>query len=57
MMNVYKVSQQLVSRPLQDIPAAVFQQLDQLKRPVPRGHIAITVGSRGICNLPVIVKA
>ena len=27
MMNVYKVSQQLVSSPLKDIPAAVFQQL------------------------------
>ena len=57
MMNVYKVSQQLVSSPLKDIPAAVFQQLGQLKLPVPRGEIAITVGSRGICNLPVIVKA
>jgi hypothetical protein len=57
MMNVYKVSQQLVSSPLKDIPAAVFQQLGQLKLPVPRGDIAITVGSRGICNLPEIVKA
>jgi hypothetical protein len=57
MMKVYKVSQQLVSRPLKDIPEAVFQQLEQLKRPVPQGDIAITVGSRGICNLPVIVKA
>ena len=57
MMNVYKFSQQLVSSPLKDIPAAVFQQLGQLRLPVPRGDIAITVGSRGICNLPVIVKA
>ncbi len=57
MIQLYKVEQKLVSNPLSDISGAVFQQLSGLKTPVPQGDIAITVGSRGIRNLPVIVKA
>jgi hypothetical protein len=57
MMNLFKVEQQLNSSPLQDISAAVHRQLTGLKLLVPRGDIAITVGSRGIRNLPEIIKA
>lgn len=56
-MNLYKVTQQLVSRPLQNVSAAVHQQLSALNLSVPRGDVAITVGSRGIRNLPVIIRA
>lgn len=57
MMDLYRVEQQLVSNPLQDVTRAVEEQLSLLNRPVPQGEIAITVGSRGIRNLPAIVKA
>ena len=55
-MLLYKVHQQLVSNPLSDLRAAVFQQLDAMPLP-PRGDVAITVGSRGIANLPTIIRA
>lgn len=56
-MKLYKVHQQLVSRPLSDIAGAVRQQLSSQLSSVPGGDIAITVGSRGIRNLPLIIKA
>lgn len=56
-MNLYKVEQQLNSSPLQDISGTVHRQLTGLSLSVPRGEIAITVGSRGIRNLPEIIKA
>ena len=56
-MQLYKVSQQLVSNPLADIVGTVSAQLSALCLSVPQGEIAITVGSRGIRNLPTIVKA
>jgi hypothetical protein len=56
-MVLYQVLQQLVSRPLTDVRAAVFQQLSAQNLQIPRGRVAITVGSRGICNLPVIIRA
>lgn len=56
-MQLYKVHQQLVSRPIGDVAAEVARQLDSLPVPVPQGDIAITVGSRGISNLPTIVRA
>lgn len=56
-MKLYKVHQQLVSRPLSNIAAVVHQRLSSLNIPVPQGDVAITVGSRGICNLPEIIKA
>lgn len=55
-MKLYKVRQQLVSRPLADIAGAVSTQLSSLNMTVPKGEVAITVGSRGICNLPLIIK-
>lgn len=56
-MNVYRVRQKLVSNPLPDIRREVRRQLDRMKLPVPRGRIAITAGSRGVANLPVILRA
>jgi len=56
-MELFKVHQDLVSRPLADVRAEVFSQLSALQLPVPKGDIAITVGSRGISNLPVIIRA
>lgn len=56
-MRLFEVRQTLVSNPLADIQAAVFEQLNSLAVPVPQGDVAITVGSRGIRNLPAIVKA
>lgn len=56
-MKLYKVHQQLVSRPLADVAGEVSRQLDTLGLPVPQGDVAITVGSRGIRNLPTIVRA
>ncbi|MFO0427055.1 MAG: lactate racemase domain-containing protein [Planctomyces sp.] len=56
-MDIYQVSQQLVSRPLADVRSAVMQELTSRGLRVPKGRIAITVGSRGICNLPVIIRA
>ena len=56
-MKLRKVHQQLVSSPLADINAAVHRQLSSLNLAVPEGDVALTVGSRGISNLPLIVKA
>ncbi|MEI6540405.1 MAG: DUF2088 domain-containing protein, partial [Planctomycetota bacterium] len=56
-MKLYKVHQQLVSRPLADIRNAVHRQLSSLSLAVPKGDVALTVGSRGIRNLPLIIKA
>lgn len=56
-MQLFKVNQQLVSHRLEDVAGAVARQLDSLTRPVPQGDVAITVGSRGISNLPVIIRA
>ena len=56
-MDLYHVRQQLVSNPIADIPAAVHAALDTLDRPVPQGRVAITAGSRGICNIAAITRA
>jgi hypothetical protein len=56
-MQLYRVDQRLVSRPLTDIPGEVSRQLDALDMAVPQGDVAITVGSRGIRNLPAIIRA
>ncbi len=55
-MRLLPVHQQLVSNPLADIAACVREQLDALRLDVPNGDVAITVGSRGIANIPLIVK-
>ena len=56
-MKLYHVRQNLRSAPINDIPGAVRAQLDALSIPVPQGDVALTVGSRGIRNLPTIIKA
>ncbi len=55
-LNVFRVDQDLVSNPLQDIEGEVFRQLDGLGEK-PCGRIAITAGSRGIANIVRITKA
>ena len=56
-MKFHRVKQQLRSAPIVDIAAEVHQQLDSLPIPVPKGDMAITVGSRGIHNIAEIVRA
>lgn len=56
-MKFFKIHQQLVSRRIENVSAAVFEQLSALQLNVPREDIAITVGSRGICLIPEIIKA
>ncbi len=55
-MRFYRFRQRLVSNPLADIEGQIRSQLDQLQLKVPSGDVAITVGSRGIANLPTIIK-
>jgi hypothetical protein len=56
-MDVFKVEQQLVSAPLQNIAHEVHQALDKMGKEPPQGEVAITAGSRGISNLVAITKA
>ena len=56
-MKLLSVRQKLVSRPLLDIAAEVRRQLEQMGLTVPRGPVAIPVGSRGIANIPEIIRA
>lgn len=56
-MQLCRVHQELVSQPLADIPSTVASQLSSLNLKVPAGDVAITVGSRGISNLPQIIRA
>lgn len=54
------VRQRLYSRPVADIPAAVEAALNRClaAAPIrPRQRIAITAGSRGICNIAAVLKA
>ena len=55
-MKLFRVHQKLVSRPLEDVAAEVRRQLNGLELEVPQGDVAITSGSRGICNIPLITK-
>jgi hypothetical protein len=50
------VRQNFPSRRLADIPTAVTRELDE-SGIAPRGRIAIGVGSRGISNIAIIVRA
>jgi hypothetical protein len=56
-MDLLRIRQSLVSNPIADVRAAVFQQLDSLGLAVPRGDVAVTAGSRGIANIPAILRA
>ena len=55
-MKLLSVRQNLVSQPLEDVASEVRQQLDSQVPVVPQGPVAITVGSRGICNIATIIK-
>ncbi len=54
-LPLFRVTQRLVENPIKDVAAEVRRQLATLGAP-PQGGVAITVGSRGIDNLPLIVK-
>ncbi len=56
-MKLYQVRQKLASHVIPDIQVAVAEALDGLGLDVPQGPIAITAGSRGICNIAAITKA
>ena len=55
-MKLLSVRQKLISRPLPDVASEVRAQLDSLKIKPPSGRVAIPVGSRGIANLPTIIR-
>ena len=55
-MRLHAVRQQLVERPLPDVAAEVRRQLDVVADTVPAGDVAITVGSRGLHQIPLIIK-
>lgn len=55
-MDLYRVQQSLVTAPLADIRSEVFGQLSRLGLSVPAGEVAIPVGSRGISNIPEIIR-
>ena len=55
-MKLLSVHQNLVSRPLEDVAGEVRRQLDLLDFDVPQGPVAIPVGSRGIDQIPVIIR-
>lgn len=56
-MKLHHVRQQLTANPLADVPAAVAGALDALGTDPPQGPVAITAGSRGICNIAAITRA
>ncbi len=56
-MKVYRVEQELVSSPIEDIEGEVWRCLDGLGVNPPQGPVAVTAGSRGIANLLRITKA
>ena len=56
-MKLLRIRQKLVSNPLSDLSANVRHQLDSLHLDVPQGEVAITGGSRGINQIPAIIRA
>jgi hypothetical protein len=57
--KVAKIRQRFQVESLQDIPGTISEQFNQVKadeKIKPGMEIAITVGSRGIANIPLIVK-
>jgi hypothetical protein len=58
--KVAKIRQRFQVESLQDIPGTISEQFNQVKadeKIKPGMEIAITVGSRGIANIPLIVKS
>ncbi len=56
-MKLLSIRQKLVSQPLEDVAAEVRRQLDTLDLMVPQGPVAIPVGSRGMDQIPALVRA
>jgi len=54
---VHRVSQRLISNPIDDVAGEVHRQLDSLGIDPPRGDVAITAGSRGIHRIVEITRA
>jgi len=55
-MKLYRVSQDLVANELSDVAGEVRRRLDALDIAVPAGEVAVTAGSRGIANIPLIIR-
>jgi hypothetical protein len=55
-MKLLRVHQKLISNPIADVRAAVYQKLDSLQLKVPQGEVGITAGSRGIANIAEITR-
>ena len=55
-LQLYRVRQKVASHVIENVETAVVAQLDSLQLDVPRGEVAITVGSRGIDNIPCIIR-
>ena len=56
-MELYRVHQALIDRPVTDVAGEVRRELDGLQVDVPRGPVAVTGGSRGISNIVEIIRA
>jgi len=55
-MRLCRIRPELVRHPLPDVAAEVRRQLDGLQLAVPRGEVAVTAGSRGIAQIPLILR-
>ncbi|MCB0093827.1 MAG: hypothetical protein KDE54_38340, partial [Caldilineaceae bacterium] len=56
--SLFVVDQRFDAPKIDDIPSATRQAVDKLAaRMKPGATVAVGVGSRGIANLPIIVKA
>ena len=55
-MKLLSIQQNLNSKPLENVPAEVRKQLDALNLNVPKGPVAIPVGSRGMDQIATIVR-
>ncbi len=55
-MKLLSVRQKLNTRPLTDVAREVRVQLDSLGLEPPQGRVAIPVGSRGIAQIPTIIR-
>lgn len=56
-MKLLSVRQDLLSKPLADVAREVHVQLDGMGLEPPQGRVAIPVGSRGIGQIPTIIRA
>lgn len=56
-MKLLSVRQKLKSNPIADVALKVHRQLEAADLKIPRGPVAIPVGSRGIDQIPTIIRA